>query len=158
MKSLLKSRKQLDRRRFGFSSIKETARWTQEKAQEGIVTVETQLRSLLQLSSTSLPLPAPAATVPPAAQAPALAVPASASPAAPDPPRAQSRSFAFVEKEKVVANTADLSTVMVWDGLTSNGKILLVFVDTGVKINKDIYPKSFLDTVLKPVVHILIWV
>ncbi|KAL6742892.1 hypothetical protein Aduo_015991 [Ancylostoma duodenale] len=61
-------------------------------------------------------------------------------------------------QEKVVANTADLSTVMVWDGLTSNGKILLVFVDTGVKINKDIYPKSFLDTVLKPVVHILIWV
>ncbi|KAL6735331.1 hypothetical protein Aduo_005781 [Ancylostoma duodenale] len=39
---------------------------------------------------------------------------------------------------------------MVWGGIISDGKTPLVFVDIGVKINKDIYLKSILDDVLKP--------
>jgi len=39
---------------------------------------------------------------------------------------------------------------MVWAGICKTGKTPLVFVDTGVKINKDIYLREILQGVLEP--------
>ncbi|RCN51257.1 hypothetical protein ANCCAN_02618 [Ancylostoma caninum] len=55
-----------------------------------------------------------------------------------------------LSRGKIVGKTAHPTSVMVWGNITSDGKTLLVFVDIGVKINKDIYLKSILDDVLKP--------
>ncbi|VDO69727.1 unnamed protein product [Heligmosomoides polygyrus] len=39
---------------------------------------------------------------------------------------------------------------MAWGAITSNGKSTLVFVESGVKINKDEYQNTVLEDVLKP--------
>ncbi|CAS00634.1 Protein CBG27172 [Caenorhabditis briggsae] len=41
-------------------------------------------------------------------------------------------------------------SVMVWAGLTSEGKVPLVFIDRNVKINSDVYQKLVLMDVLRP--------
>lgn len=54
------------------------------------------------------------------------------------------------KKGRIQGRTAHPQSVMVWGGITSTGKTPLVFVDAGVKINKDIYKKTILEDVLKP--------
>ncbi|CAP20883.1 Protein CBG24224 [Caenorhabditis briggsae] len=44
----------------------------------------------------------------------------------------------------------DALKVMVWAGLTSEGKVPLVFIDRNVKINSDVYQKLVLMDVLRP--------
>lgn len=42
------------------------------------------------------------------------------------------------------------SSVMVWAGVTANGKTPLVFIEKGVKINASYYQKSIIKAVLEP--------
>ena len=39
---------------------------------------------------------------------------------------------------------------MVWGAISEKGKIPLIFVDRGVKINKEYYQREKLESVLKP--------
>ncbi|KAI6653143.1 hypothetical protein LOD99_3979 [Oopsacas minuta] len=39
---------------------------------------------------------------------------------------------------------------MVWGAITSDGRTPLVFIDKGVKINKEVYVESILENTLKP--------
>lgn len=51
---------------------------------------------------------------------------------------------------KFVGKTAHPQSIMVWGAITSDGKSPLVFVDQGVKINKEVYLKIILKDALKP--------
>ncbi|KAI6657127.1 hypothetical protein LOD99_15913 [Oopsacas minuta] len=42
------------------------------------------------------------------------------------------------------------ASVMVWGAITSDGRTPLVFIDKGVKINKEVYVESILENALKP--------
>ena len=39
---------------------------------------------------------------------------------------------------------------MVWGGICASGKIPLVFVDEGVKINQEVYRRDILEAVVLP--------
>jgi transposase len=51
---------------------------------------------------------------------------------------------------RLVGRSGHPSSVMVWAGITSNGKTPLVFVDQGVKINKENYRDQILAAVVEP--------
>src|SRR4051812_1624344 len=51
---------------------------------------------------------------------------------------------------KLVDKTAHPQSVMVWCGITSDGKTPMVFVDPGVKFDKDYYLETILKDTLKP--------
>ncbi|KAI6649979.1 hypothetical protein LOD99_6343 [Oopsacas minuta] len=46
--------------------------------------------------------------------------------------------------------TQKLPSVMVWGAITSDGRTPLVFIDKGVKINKEVYVECILENALKP--------
>ncbi|KIH55190.1 hypothetical protein ANCDUO_14657, partial [Ancylostoma duodenale] len=55
-----------------------------------------------------------------------------------------------IRKGKIIRRAEHPKWVMVWGAITSDGKTPLVFVESGVKINKDLYLKTILEDVLKP--------
>ncbi|VDP60036.1 unnamed protein product [Heligmosomoides polygyrus] len=55
-----------------------------------------------------------------------------------------------ISRGKVTGKTPHPSSVMVWGAVTSDGRTPSVFVDAGVKINKEVYLKLVLKKVLKP--------
>ena len=52
--------------------------------------------------------------------------------------------------DEIITRSLHPSSVMVWGGICSTGKTPLVFVDLGVKINKNYYLHKILQGVLKP--------
>lgn len=54
------------------------------------------------------------------------------------------------EHLRTVQRFQNASAVMVWAGISHNGKLPLVFIDRGVKINSDYYQKEVLEAQLKP--------
>ena len=52
--------------------------------------------------------------------------------------------------DEIIARSLHPSSVMVWGGICSTGKTPLVFVDPGVRINKNYYLHKILQGVLKP--------
>ena len=52
--------------------------------------------------------------------------------------------------EKIVSHSQHPQSVMVWAGICASGKTPLVFVDPGVKINKNYYLTEILQGVLEP--------
>jgi inhibitor of nuclear factor kappa-B kinase subunit alpha len=53
-------------------------------------------------------------------------------------------------KGRIVKRNAHPASVMVWGGITSNGKTPLVFIDSGVKMTGNIYLEKILNAVVKP--------
>jgi inhibitor of nuclear factor kappa-B kinase subunit alpha len=51
---------------------------------------------------------------------------------------------------RIVVRDGHPASVMVWAGVTSDGKISLVFFDQGTKINKDIHREQILESVVRP--------
>ena len=51
---------------------------------------------------------------------------------------------------RMVPRSGHPASVMVWAGVTSDGKTPLVFIDQGTKINKEIYQQQILETVVLP--------
>lgn len=51
---------------------------------------------------------------------------------------------------RMMSRAAHPASVMVWAGVTANGKTPLVFVDQGVKINQQVYRDQILEAVVKP--------
>jgi len=54
------------------------------------------------------------------------------------------------ERGRIVHKSNFCKSVMVWGGITANGKTPLIFIDEGVKINAEIYKKKVLEDVLVP--------
>lgn len=50
----------------------------------------------------------------------------------------------------IVQHRQNPKSVMVWAGICATGKTPLVFIDSGVKINKDVYRKDILEDVVLP--------
>ncbi|VDO84827.1 unnamed protein product [Heligmosomoides polygyrus] len=57
---------------------------------------------------------------------------------------------AAISDGKLVARSAHTASIVVWGAITTNGNSPLVFVEFGVKINKDEDQKTILEDVLKP--------
>jgi inhibitor of nuclear factor kappa-B kinase subunit alpha len=53
-------------------------------------------------------------------------------------------------QDKLVNRSQKPKSVMVWAGVTSNGKTPLIFVEEGVKINQKIYQEQILESKLLP--------
>jgi inhibitor of nuclear factor kappa-B kinase subunit alpha len=53
------------------------------------------------------------------------------------------------QQVRTVQRFQNSSAVMVWGGVSHNGKLPLIFIDKGVKINKEVYRKEILDGHLK---------
>ncbi|KAI6659879.1 hypothetical protein LOD99_14219 [Oopsacas minuta] len=51
---------------------------------------------------------------------------------------------------RTIKRTQKPASVMVWGAITSDGRRPLVFIDKGVKINKEVYVESILENALKP--------
>lgn len=51
---------------------------------------------------------------------------------------------------RMVSKSAHPASVMVWAGVTSNGKTPLVFIDEGVKVNQQNYREQVLEAVVEP--------
>ena len=51
---------------------------------------------------------------------------------------------------RTIKRTQKPASVMVWGAITSDGRTPLVFIDQGVKINKEVYVESILENALKP--------
>lgn len=52
--------------------------------------------------------------------------------------------------DRIVTHSLHPASVMVWAGICASGKTPLIFVDPGVKINKNYYLREILQDVLKP--------
>uniref|UniRef100_A0A914KM83 Transposase n=1 Tax=Meloidogyne incognita TaxID=6306 RepID=A0A914KM83_MELIC len=52
--------------------------------------------------------------------------------------------------DKLITHSQHPQSVMVWAGICASGKTPLIFVDPGVKINKDYYLREILQRVVKP--------
>ena len=52
--------------------------------------------------------------------------------------------------DAIVTHSQHASSVMVWAGICASGKTPLIFVDPGVKINKEYYLTEILQGVLQP--------
>ena len=53
-------------------------------------------------------------------------------------------------KEKIVGRSQKPKSIMVWAGVTYNGKTPLVFIDEGVKVNQELYLTQILQQKLVP--------
>uniref|UniRef100_A0A914D452 Transposase n=1 Tax=Acrobeloides nanus TaxID=290746 RepID=A0A914D452_9BILA len=51
---------------------------------------------------------------------------------------------------RIVQRSAHPQSVMVWDGITSDGKTPMVFVDPGVKVNQKYYRERILRDIVQP--------
>ena len=51
---------------------------------------------------------------------------------------------------RTVKKTMKSASVMVWGAITSNGRTPLIFIEKGVKINKEVYIEEVLEGSLKP--------
>lgn len=54
---------------------------------------------------------------------------------------------------RLAQRSAHPASVMVWAGITADGKTPLVFIDQGVKINKENYREEILQNVVEPWAH-----
>ena len=54
------------------------------------------------------------------------------------------------EKVRTVQRFQNSNAVMVWGAISEKGKLRLIFIDRGVKINKEYYQREILESVLKP--------
>ncbi|CAD5206963.1 unnamed protein product [Bursaphelenchus okinawaensis] len=52
--------------------------------------------------------------------------------------------------EAIVASRQHPRGIMGWAGICASGKIPLIFVDEGVKINKEVYQRDILESVVLP--------
>ncbi|CAD5223079.1 unnamed protein product [Bursaphelenchus okinawaensis] len=52
--------------------------------------------------------------------------------------------------ESIVAGRQRPRGIMVWAGICASGKISLIFVDEGVKINKEVYQRDILEAMVLP--------
>lgn len=59
------------------------------------------------------------------------------------------------EQDRTVTRFASEKKIMVWAGISKKGKLPLIFVEPGVKINAEYYLESILKSVLKPHADIL---
>ncbi|XP_017478987.1 PREDICTED: uncharacterized protein LOC108368613 [Rhagoletis zephyria] len=50
----------------------------------------------------------------------------------------------------IIEHRQNLKSVMVWAGICSSGKTPLIFVDQGVKINREVYRRNILEAVVLP--------
>jgi len=60
------------------------------------------------------------------------------------------KGSAYYLAKKIVTRSLFPKSVMVWAGITADGKTPLVFVERGVKINAEIYQENILRKVLLP--------
>ena len=57
------------------------------------------------------------------------------------------------EEVRTVQRFENSNAVMVWGAISEKGKLALIFIDRGVKMNKEYYQREILYSVLKPEVR-----